>query len=81
MSKEMTQEQRRDSLLQQDSHTAGSALKSISRISKKSLASVICIQADSISFLMLRPGEAFCPEEIEDRSICIDGDIVEVLEQ
>ena len=24
-------------------------------------------------------GEAFCPEEIEDRSICIDGDIGEVL--
>jgi hypothetical protein len=24
-------------------------------------------------------GEAFCPAEIEERSICIDGDIVEVL--
>jgi NAD-dependent SIR2 family protein deacetylase len=24
-------------------------------------------------------GEAFCPEEIEDRSICIDGDIKEVI--
>lgn len=24
-------------------------------------------------------GEAFCPEEIEDRSICIDGDIGEML--
>lgn len=26
-------------------------------------------------------GEAFCPAEIEDRSICIDGDIREVLEK
>lgn len=26
-------------------------------------------------------GEAFCPAEIEDRSICIDGDIGEVLEK
>mgnify|MGYP001639593582 FL=1 len=25
--------------------------------------------------------EAFCPNEIEDRSICIDGDIGEVLEK
>ena len=25
-------------------------------------------------------GEAFCPEDISDRSICIDGDISEVLE-
>lgn len=25
--------------------------------------------------------EAFCPKEIEDRSICIDGDIGEVLEK
>ena len=25
-------------------------------------------------------GEAFCPREIADRSICIDGDIGEVLE-
>lgn len=25
-------------------------------------------------------GEAFCPGEIEDRSICIDGDIGEVLD-
>lgn len=24
-------------------------------------------------------GEAFCPREIEDRSICIDGDIGEIL--
>jgi len=24
--------------------------------------------------------EAFCPKEIEDRSICIDGDIGEVLD-
>ena len=26
-------------------------------------------------------GEAFCPDEIEDRSICIDGDIGEVLDR
>ena len=25
--------------------------------------------------------KAFCPKEIEDRSICIDGDIGEVLEK
>ena len=25
--------------------------------------------------------EAFCPKEIEDRSICIDGDIGEILEK
>ena len=24
-------------------------------------------------------GEAFCPSEIEDRSICIDGDIGKIL--
>jgi len=24
-------------------------------------------------------GEAFCPKDIEDRSICIDGDIVAIL--
>ena len=29
----------------------------------------------------LNYGEAFCPGEIEDRSICIDGDIGEVLEK
>ncbi len=27
----------------------------------------------------LNYGEAFCPEKINDRSICIDGDIGEVL--
>ena len=26
-------------------------------------------------------GEAFCPGEIEERSICMDGDIGEVLKQ
>ena len=32
-------------------------------------------------YACLNYGEACCPEEIEDRSICIDGDIGEVLEQ
>lgn len=31
-------------------------------------------------YACLNYGEAFCPGEIEDRSICIDGDIGEVLE-
>lgn len=26
-------------------------------------------------------GEAFCPSEIEDRSMCIDGDIAKVLDE
>ena len=30
-------------------------------------------------YACLNAGEAFCPEEIRDRSICIDGDITEVL--
>ena len=30
-------------------------------------------------YACLNYGEAFCPGEIEDRSICIDGDIGEVL--
>lgn len=30
-------------------------------------------------YACLNYGEAFCPEEIEDRSICIDGDIGEVI--
>lgn len=32
-------------------------------------------------YACLNYGEAFCPGEIEDRSICIDGDIGEVLEK
>ena len=32
-------------------------------------------------YACLNYGEAICPEEIEDRSICIDGDIGEVLEE
>lgn len=31
-------------------------------------------------YACLNYGEAFCPKEIEDRSICIDGDIGEILE-
>ena len=30
-------------------------------------------------YACLNFGQAFCPEEIEDRSICIDGDIGEIL--
>ena len=32
-------------------------------------------------YACLNYGEAFCPEKINDRSICIDGDIGEVLKE
>lgn len=32
-------------------------------------------------YACLNYGEAFCPKEIEDRSICLDGDIGEILEE
>jgi len=32
-------------------------------------------------YACLNYGEAFCPEKINDRSICIDGDIGEILSQ
>ena len=32
-------------------------------------------------YVCLNYGEAFCPGEIEDRSVCIDGDIGEVINQ
>ncbi len=35
---------------------------------------------DKAVYACLNYGEAFCPGEIEDRSICIDGDIGDVLE-
>ena len=35
---------------------------------------------DKAVYACLNYGEAFCPGEIEDRSICIDGDIGEVLQ-
>ena len=31
-------------------------------------------------YACLNYGEAFCPGEIEDRAICIDGDIGEILD-
>ena len=31
-------------------------------------------------YACLNYGEAFCPGELEDRSICIDGDIGEVFD-
>lgn len=30
------------------------------------------------TYVCLNYGEAFCPPQIEDRSICIDGDIADV---
>lgn len=36
---------------------------------------------DKAVYACLNQGEAFCPEEIEDRSICIDGDIGECLDK
>ena len=38
------------------------------------------LQNDKAVYACLNYGEAFCPGEIENRSICIDGDIGEVLE-
>ena len=32
-------------------------------------------------YACLNYGEAFCPEQIAERSICIDGDIGEILEK
>ena len=37
------------------------------------------MENDKAVYACLNYGEAFCPGEIEDRSICIDGDIGEVL--
>jgi NAD-dependent SIR2 family protein deacetylase len=35
-------------------------------------------QNDKAVYACLNYGEAYCPAEIEDRSICIDGDIAEI---
>ena len=35
---------------------------------------------EKATYACLNYGEAFCPEEIEDRSICIDGDIGQIIE-
>ena len=37
------------------------------------------LKNDKAVYACLNYGEAFCPGEIENRSICIDGDIGEVL--
>ena len=36
---------------------------------------------DNAFYACVNYGEAFCPEEIEDRSVCIDGDIGDVLRE
>ena len=41
----------------------------------------LCADNDKSVYTCINYGEAFCPAEIQDRSICIDGDIGEVLEQ
>ena len=41
----------------------------------------LCADNDKSVYACINYGEAFCPAEIQDRSICIDGDIGEVLEQ
>ncbi len=41
----------------------------------------LCADNDKSVYACINYGEAFCPVEIQDRSICIDGDIGEVLEQ
>ena len=38
-----------------------------------------CVIGIEVDHACLNYGEAFCPGEIEDRSICIDGDIGAVL--
>ena len=35
---------------------------------------------ENAAYACINYGEAFCPEAIEDRSICIDGDIGNVVE-
>lgn len=32
-------------------------------------------------FVCISKGEAYCPQEIEDRAVCIDGDIGAVLQK
>ncbi len=39
------------------------------------------MENDDAVYACINYGEAFCPEEIEDRSICIDGDIGDVIER
>lgn len=39
----------------------------------------LCADNDKSVYACINYGEAFCPAEIQDRSICIDGDIGEVL--
>ena len=41
----------------------------------------LCADNDKSVYACINYGEAFCPVEIQDRSICIDGDIGEVLQQ
>ncbi len=41
----------------------------------------LCADNDKSVYACINYGEAFCPVEIQDRSICIDGDIGEVLEK
>ena len=41
----------------------------------------LCADNDKSVYACINYGEAFCPVEIQDRSICIDGDIGDVLEQ
>ena len=36
---------------------------------------------DQAVYACVNFGEAFCPEKIEDRSICIDGDIATILQE
>ena len=41
----------------------------------------LCADNDKSVYACINYGESFCPVEIQDRSICIDGDIGEVLQQ
>jgi len=41
----------------------------------------LCADNDKSVYACINYGKSFCPVEIQDRSICIDGDIGEVLEQ
>ena len=38
------------------------------------------LENDNTCSACINRGQAFCPAEIADRSVCIDGDIGEVLE-
>ena len=39
------------------------------------------MENENATYVCINYGEAYCPDTIGDRSICIDGDIEEVLKE